>query len=98
MDEAAFKIHPDVGAAPDMIEDDLPSNPEYLETFAGPSDIEVISEDELVDHISESHREGSVEDDMPRITSDVNGETIKMLVPKLTIIEHYFTNLPPVVP
>ncbi|KAF9650852.1 hypothetical protein BDM02DRAFT_3092255 [Thelephora ganbajun] len=92
LDEEAFKMLPEVGAAPDMINDDLPSNPDYLdESFGAAAGFREIRDDEFDEEdipVSNANAEG--------VTSDVGGETIRMLSDSgIKIVEHHFDNLPP---
>lgn len=92
LDEEAFKTLPEVGAAPDMINDDLPSNLDYLdESFGAAAGFREIRDDEFD------------EEDFPasnanaeRVVSNVGGETIRILSDSgIKIVEHHFDNLPP---
>jgi autophagy-related protein 2 len=100
VDEYAFKRIPEVGPAPDMINDDLPTNLDYLdESFGTAAGLRELRDDDLDDF--------NTEDDVPPLTpelgahqtgviSRVGGETIKILRPEgIHIIEHYFDTLPP---
>jgi len=91
LDEEAFKTLPEVGAAPDMINDDLPSNLDYLdESFGAAAGFREIRDDEFD------------EEDIPTSNTDaegvfsIGGETIRMLSDSgIKIVEHHFDNLPP---
>lgn len=92
LDEEAFRTLPEVGAAPDMINDDLPSNPDYLdESFGAAAGFREIRDDEFDEEdipVSDTSAEGFV--------SNVGGETIRMLSDSgINIVEHHFDNLPP---
>lgn len=92
LDEEAFKTLPEVGAAPDMISDDLPSNPDYLdESFGAAAGFREIRDDEFDEKdipVSNAGAEG--------VISNVGGETIRMLSDSgIKIAEHHFDNLPP---
>lgn len=92
LDEEAFKTLPEVGAAPDMINDDLPSNPDYLdESFGAAAGFREIRDDEFDEDdvpVSDANAEG--------VVSNVGGETIRMLSDSsIKIVEHHFDNLPP---
>ena len=92
LDEEAFKKLPEVGAAPDMIIDDLPSNPDYLdESFGAAAGFREIADDEFDEEdipASNASAEG--------VLSNVGGETIRILSESgVKIIEHHFDNLPP---
>lgn len=92
LDEEAFKTLPEVGAAPDMINDDLPSNLDYLdESFGAAAGFREIEDDEFDEEdipVSDANAEGGV--------SNIGGETIRMLSDSgIKIVEHHFDNLPP---
>ena len=92
LDEEAFKTLPEVGAAPDMINDDLPSNPDYLdESFGAAAGFREIRDDEFDEEditAPDANAEG--------VVSNVGGETIRMLSDSgINIVEHHFDNLPP---
>jgi autophagy-related protein 2 len=92
LDEEAFKTLPEVGAAPDMINDDLPSNPDYLdESCSAAAGFREIRDDEFDEEdvpVSNVNAEGVVSND--------GGETIRILSDSgIKIVEHHFDNLPP---
>jgi autophagy-related protein 2 len=92
LDEDAFKTLPEVGAAPDMIIDDLPSNPDYLdESFGAAAGFREIMDDEFDEeeiNVPNASAEG--------VVSNVGGETIRILCDSgIKIVEHHFDNLPP---
>jgi len=92
LDEEAFKTLPEVGAAPDMINDDLPSNLDYLdESFGAAAGFREIGDDEF------DEEDIPPPDTSPEgVVSNVGGETIRMLSDSgIKIIEHHFDNLPP---
>ena len=80
-----------------MIDDDLPTNPDYLdEHFGAAAGLREFSDEEF----EESDDEGSfvaTGGEAPQgITSTFGGETIRILRPEgLRIIENYFETLPP---
>lgn len=91
LDEEAFKALPEVGAAPDMINDDLPNNLDYLdESFGAAAGFREIRDDEFDEEdvpISNTNAEG--------VVSNVGGETIRMLSDAgIKIVEHHFDNPP----
>lgn len=99
MDEHAFRRVPDVGPAPDMISDDLPSNLDYLdESFGAAAGLRELRDDDLDDFDVEEAETGrktpTPGTHQMGIVSNVGGETIKMLRP-LNITEHHFNTLPP---
>ncbi|EIW60338.1 uncharacterized protein TRAVEDRAFT_63914 [Trametes versicolor FP-101664 SS1] len=97
LDEQAFRRVPEVGAAPDMIEDDLPTNPDYLdESFGAAAGLRELSDDEF----DESDVEGSYTplgaEDPRGVTSAWGGETVRILRPEgIRVVENYFETLPP---
>jgi autophagy-related protein 2 len=92
LDEEAFKTLPEVGAAPDMIIDHLPSNPDYLdESFGAAAGFREIGDDEFDEEdipASNENADGAL--------SNVGGETIRILSDSgIKVVEHHFDNLPP---
>ena len=91
VDEQAFRRHPVIGPLPDLINDDLPSNPEYLDASFGaaaglrPFDDE---EDEFYPEEEQIPRESS-----GIILSRHGGETIRMLGANLEIVEYFYDNM-----
>ncbi|KAJ3562000.1 hypothetical protein NP233_g9845 [Leucocoprinus birnbaumii] len=102
VEDIAFKRPPEIGPAPDMIHDDLPTNPEYLdESFGAAAGLREFDDDELDD------LEDDVDDDVqpkqnefaevePGATFSHNGEIIKVHSEGINMIEEYYDNLPPV--
>jgi autophagy-related protein 2 len=91
-----------VGAAPDMIHDDLPSNPDYLDvSFGAAAGLRELNDDDLdMDDASQSEPTGGT--NLPvysaSVISNVGGETIKLLDPKgLQADENFFNSLPALV-
>lgn len=91
---------PEVGPAPDMIYDDLPTNMDYLdESFGAAAGLRELRDDDLDEF------ENDVEDEPisalatpgeTGIVSRVGGETIKILQPEgIQVKEGYFDNLIP---
>ncbi|KAJ7235449.1 hypothetical protein B0H12DRAFT_1141515 [Mycena haematopus] len=98
VDDLAFQRVPQVGPAPDMINDDLPTNPDYLdESFGAAAGLRELRDEDLDDFdIDDNLSIGSQGAGTAGIVSKVGGETIKMLRPEgLRIVEHYFDTLPP---
>jgi autophagy-related protein 2 len=104
IDQHAFRSIPEVGAAPDMIYDDLPSNPDYLDvSFGAAAGLRELDDDDLdVDDSSQSKLMGSA--NLPPypadkgVISSVGGETIKLLDPNgLHAVENFFSTLPALV-
>jgi hypothetical protein len=99
VDEHAFRRVPDVGSAPDMINDDLPSNLDYLDaSFGTAAGLRELRDDDLDEFDPEDSETGRVTptqgSQQVGVISNVGGETIKLLRP-LNIVEHYFDTLPP---
>ncbi|THH20691.1 hypothetical protein EW146_g715 [Bondarzewia mesenterica] len=100
IDEQAFHRLPEVGAAPDMINDDLPSNLEYLDSSFGAAaglrefadeDLEDFSEGDVLPDSSAAMSGGQ------GLISKVGGETIRLLRPEgIRIVENYLDTLPAV--
>ncbi|PIL24008.1 hypothetical protein GSI_13759 [Ganoderma sinense ZZ0214-1] len=98
LDEQAFKRLPEVGAAPDMIDDDLPTNVDYLdEHFGAAAGLRDFSDEEF----AETDMEGSYVQHPgvggpTGVTAAFGGETIRIFRPEgLHIVENYFETLPP---
>lgn len=93
LDEDAFRRPPEVGPAPDMIYDDLPTNLEYLdESFSASAGLRELPDDDSDDDFqyhspAPSNTEG--------IVSQHGGETVRMFQPELGTVEHFFDTLPP---
>ncbi|KAI5124376.1 hypothetical protein M0805_008979 [Coniferiporia weirii] len=94
LDEQAFRRQPVIGPLPDMIGDDLPNNPEYLDASfgaaAGFRPLDDNDEDEF-------YPEGSDHTPQPvgSMVSRHGGETIKMLCSPINIIENFYDTLTP---
>ncbi|KAI9064447.1 hypothetical protein FKP32DRAFT_1685733 [Trametes sanguinea] len=97
LDDHAFRRLPEVGAAPDMVEDDLPTNPDYLdESFGAAAGLRELSDDEFEDSDVEASYTPAGADDPRGVTSSYGGETIRILHPEgIHIIENYFDTLAP---
>ncbi|KAI0636957.1 hypothetical protein C8Q77DRAFT_1095313 [Trametes polyzona] len=97
LDDHAFRRLPEVGAAPDMIEDDLPTNLDYLdESFGAAAGLRELSDDEFDESDVESSYTPSGAEDPRGVASTFGGETVRMLRPEgLKIVENYFETLPP---
>lgn len=96
LDEQAFYRLPEVGAAPDMIMDDLPSNPEYLDSsFGAAAGLREFDDEDLEDFDEGEILSSSAAPGDPGIISNVGGETIRMLRPEgIPMVENYFDSLP----
>ena len=97
LDEHAFRRLPEVGAAPDMIEDDLPTNPDYLdEHFGAAAGLREFSDDEFEESDPDSPSVVPGVETPAGVSSAFGGETIRMLRPEgIHVIENYFDTLPP---
>ncbi|KAI0256805.1 hypothetical protein BJV78DRAFT_309729 [Lactifluus subvellereus] len=99
IDQHAFQSVPEVGAAPDMIHDDLPSNPDYLDvSFGAAAGLRELNDDDLdMDDASQSEPTGGTNPPAysASVISNVGGETIKLLDPKgVQVVENFFNTLP----
>lgn len=94
LDEQAFKRIPEIGPLADMIDDDLPSNLEYIdESFGAAAGLRELTDEDLEeDFIATTiQRQAS----QPRVQTH-GGETVSMLLPSLNIIEGYYETLTPI--
>jgi autophagy-related protein 2 len=100
IDEYAFRAIPEVGTA-DLIDDDLPTNLDYLdESFGAAAGLRELRDDDLdefdVEEAATNRTTPSLDQQQTGIISRIGGETIKMLVPEgIHIVENYFDSLPP---
>jgi autophagy-related protein 2 len=95
LDEHAFRRRiPEVGPAPDMIEDDLPKNLDYLDdSFSATAGLKVLSDDDSDDFYPEDPDRVT---DQTGVIGTYGGETIRLFDPEgLHIVEHHFDTLPP---
>lgn len=92
---------PEVGPAPDMINDDLPTNMDYLdESFGAAAGLRELRDDDLdefeTEDVEDERTSPVATPDGTGIVSRVGGETIKILRPEgIQVAEGYFDNLPP---
>nr|GAT53224.1 predicted protein [Mycena chlorophos] len=95
VDDMAFNRVPEVGPPADMINDDLPTNLDYLdESFGAAAGLRELRDDDLDDFDVGDATIDAV--NTPGLVSKVGGETIKMFRPEgLHIVEHHFDTLPP---
>jgi len=98
LDENAFRrLAPALSHDPDMVEDDLPTNPDYIDASYGSAAGVRDLTDEDLDDFDEgdfSGRRTPTQGDRG-VVSVTGGETIKMLTQEgLNIIEGYYDNLP----
>lgn len=102
VEEHAFHRMPELGPAPDMINDDLPTNLDYLDdSFGTAAGLRELRDDDLDDFDREDLADfGPVPGSVPlqsNVISSVGGETIRMIAPQgIHIVEHYFNTLPAV--
>jgi autophagy-related protein 2 len=83
-----------------MINDDLPTNMDYLdESFGAAAGLREIDDDDLDEFDANEVPAGAPVDiasDGTGIISSVGGETIKMLKPEgIRVVDDYFDTLPP---
>ncbi|KAF8798079.1 hypothetical protein BYT27DRAFT_7203788 [Phlegmacium glaucopus] len=97
VEDLAFKRAPEVGPAGDMIYDDLPTNPDYLDaSFGAAAGLRELRDDDLDDFDDEELLvpTGGVGD--TNTISKVGGETIKIFESGgLGVIEDHFLIIPP---
>lgn len=91
---------PEVGPAPDMISDDLPTNLDYLdESFGAAAGLRELRDDDVDEFNTEDafqRRTPTTSASNTGIISMVGGETIKILRPEgIRVEESHFNNLPP---
>ncbi|KAI0928435.1 hypothetical protein AcW1_005680 [Taiwanofungus camphoratus] len=98
LDEHAFRQLPEVGAAPDMINDDLPTNVDYLdESFGTAAGLRELSDDEFDEFGFDSSEAAQVgRSDHQGVVSSFGGETIRMLRPEgIRMVPNYYDTLLP---
>jgi autophagy-related protein 2 len=99
VDELAFKKMPEVGPAPDMINDDLPTNLEYLdESFGAAAGLRELSDDDLEFDVEDAELNVTSISGTPMsgVVSRVGGETIKMLQEEgIHMLDNFYDTLPP---
>ncbi|KAG9087874.1 autophagy- protein 2 [Ceratobasidium sp. 370] len=81
IDEETFRREPEVGFTPDMIDDDLPRNPDYLdESFGAAAGLMEFSDDELLgESADEAEMSESMLDSRPAPRADVQ-DSVQMSV------------------
>lgn len=96
VEDLAFKKMPEVGPAPDMIFDDLPTNLDYLdESFGAAAGLRELVDEDL-DQFSDDEIDIQTSSDDPHIVSRIGGETIKVFDAKgLDVVEDYYMSIPP---
>ena len=95
LDENAFRrLAPALSYDPDMVEDDLPTNPDYIDVSYGSAAGVRDLTDEDLDEFDDGGRLTPTQGNRG-VVSVTGGETIKMLTQDgLNIIEGYYDNLP----
>ncbi|KAI6160026.1 putative peripheral membrane protein [Pisolithus thermaeus] len=96
LDENAFRRVPEVGSIADMINDDLPANPDYLDaSFGTAAGLRELRDDDLEDFNTEeqSGRTTPVPGETG-VVSNVGGETVRIFK-RFTFTEHYFDTIVP---
>lgn len=91
LDEEAFSRLPSLGPTADMINDDLPTNPDYLDVSYGTAGgLREIDDNDLLDF------ENEPKINVGGVISNFGGETVRMLNDKgITIIDQFFENIVP---
>ena len=92
LDEHAFlRQIPQVGPAPDLVNDDLPTNLDYLDdSFGTAGGLRALDDED------DDFEQFIVSDDQSGVISKHGGETIRLLDPNgLHIVDNYFDTLPP---
>lgn len=100
LDDDAFRRVPELGPAPDMVDDDLPSNLEYLDASYGTAAgfREILDEDADDDfglHIGTATATFVNPPGGIGVISNAGGETVKMLTTSIPIIENFYDNILP---
>ena len=94
MDEDAFNRVPDMISGADLIEDDLPTNLDYLDHAARHADI-IPTDGSTGETLRSWQSTGEDDASDVRLTSEVNGETIKILHPEpFEMDDDYWDTLP----
>jgi len=92
-DEEAFRTAPEIGTAPDMIRDDLPTNLDYLDaSFGAAAGLRELTEGDLDDFTDTQTFPPS--NQAPGVVSNVGGETVRILKP-FQFVDDYHQSLPP---
>ncbi|KAG6874206.1 hypothetical protein C0995_003752 [Termitomyces sp. Mi166 len=99
VDDLAFKKVPEVGPAPDLIYDDLPTNMDYLdESFGAAAGLRELRDDDL-DEFDVEELQAGYPDNTPSgvgVVSRVGGETIRMHRPEgIKVIDNHFEIITP---
>ncbi|KAF8636724.1 hypothetical protein AX17_003527 [Amanita inopinata Kibby_2008] len=100
VEEFAFRRLPEIGPAPDMINDDLPTNLDYLdESFSAAAGLRELCDEDLDDFNYDDDFEGgsgsSTGTNVTGVISRIGGETVKMMrSDNIQVVENYFDSLP----
>ncbi|KAF9013883.1 hypothetical protein BDQ17DRAFT_1341670 [Cyathus striatus] len=94
-DESTFHRPPELGPSPDMIDDDLPTNLDYLdESYGAAGGLRELTDEDLEDDSHEIVNHRFIAPSEKGIISQFGSETIKMLQPEgIRVIEDYFDNI-----
>lgn len=93
LDEQAFQRQPVIGPLPDMINDDLPRNLEYLDaSFGAAAGLRPFDDEENEFFPEET---GTDTNEVDNIVSRHGGETIKVLNFPIEVIDNYYDTLAP---
>lgn len=89
---------PDLGPAPDMIHDDLPTNLDYLDaSFGAAAGLRELRDEDLFDFEQPEFGQdpAAAAPGIEGIISNIGGETIRMLVSEgIQMVEGHFENIP----
>ncbi|KAI0273740.1 hypothetical protein BC834DRAFT_816242 [Gloeopeniophorella convolvens] len=97
IDQLAFRTLPEIGPAPDMINDDLPSNADYLDaSFGAAAGLRELDEEDLdMDDHDQTELMGDLHSPDKTFVSSSGGETIKVLHQEgLRPVANFFNTLP----
>jgi autophagy-related protein 2 len=96
VEDLAFKVAPEIGPSGDLIQDDLPTNLDYLdESFGSAAGLRELRDEDL-DEFDDDERGTQGVDDDPSTVSKIGGETIKIFESDgLEAVEGYFLSIPP---
>jgi autophagy-related protein 2 len=97
VEDLAFKVIPEIGPSGDLIQDDLPTNLDYLdESFGSAAGLRELRDEDLDEFDDDDERGTQGIDDDPSTVSKIGGETIKIFESDgLEAVEGYFLSIPP---
>jgi len=97
VEDLAFKVTPEIGPSGDLIQDDLPTNLDYLdESFGSAAGLRELRDEDLDEFDDDDERGTRGTDDDPSTVSKIGGETIKIFESDgLEAVEGYFLSIPP---